>query len=321
MAAHTLLVISDPADPQLAKLEALPPETSIAVGDGVAAFARIAPEADIILNWAFSNTALREVLGMCPRLQWVHTRTAGLDNLLFPELVESPVLLTNGRGVYSPALGEFAIAAILYFAKDLRRMVRSQQAGVWDPFDVEAVSGKTVGILGYGDIGRAVASRARALGMQALAVRRHAPDEPDAYAQRIFAPDELTKMLALSDYVVVAAPLTPETRGMLGGAEFAAMKPSAVVINVGRGPVIDEPSLVSALSENRIKGAALDVFDLEPIPAGHPFYRLENVLLSPHCADHTPDWTDQAMLFFLAQFERFRKGEPLLNVVDKRLGY
>ena len=108
---------------------------------------------------------------------------------------------------------------------------------------------------------------------------------------------------------------------MIAEPEFAAMKPAAVVINVGRGPVIREEALVNALSQKRIKGAALDVFDHEPLPEGHPFYKLENVLLSPHCADHTPDWLDQAMRFFIAQFERFQKGEPLMNVVDKKLGY
>jgi phosphoglycerate dehydrogenase-like enzyme len=128
-------------------------------------------------------------------------------------------------------------------------------------------------------------------------------------------------MLPHCDYVVVAAPLTAETRGMIGEAEFAAMKREAVVINVGRGPVIDEEAMVEALSSGRIKGAALDVFQHEPLPDGHPFYKLENVLLSPHCADHTPDWLDNAMQFFIAQFDRFRRGEPLLNVVDKKLGY
>jgi phosphoglycerate dehydrogenase-like enzyme len=129
------------------------------------------------------------------------------------------------------------------------------------------------------------------------------------------------EMLAQSDYVVAAAPLTAETRGMLGEAEFRAMKSTAVVINLGRGPVIDEPAIVRALSEKRIKGAALDVFDTEPLPDGHPFYSLENLLLSPHCADHTADWTEQAMRFFLAQFERFSTGKPLENIVDKKQGY
>jgi len=120
---------------------------------------------------------------------------------------------------------------------------------------------------------------------------------------------------------VVTAPLTPETRGMIGEPEFEAMKPGAVIVNVGRGPVIDEAAMLRALTERRIKGAALDVFDQEPLPEGHPFYRLDNVLLSPHCADHTGAWIDDAMRFFLTQFERYRKGEPLLNVVDKKLGY
>jgi phosphoglycerate dehydrogenase-like enzyme len=136
-----------------------------------------------------------------------------------------------------------------------------------------------------------------------------------------YTPERRLEMMARCDYVVAAAPLTRETRGMIGEAEFAAMKPTAVVINVGRGPVIHEEAMIGALSNGRIKGAALDVFDHEPLPTGHPFYKLENVLLSPHCADHTPDWLDNAMKFFIEQYERFRKGEPLLNVVDKKLGY
>jgi len=139
--------------------------------------------------------------------------------------------------------------------------------------------------------------------------------------EKIYGPDGRLEMLARCDYVVVSTPLTAESRGLIGEPELRAMKSEAVVINVGRGPVIDEAALVRALAERRIKGAALDVFDREPLPEGHPFYSLDNVLLSPHCADHTPDWMDQAMRFFLAQFERFRKGEPLLNVVDKELGY
>jgi phosphoglycerate dehydrogenase-like enzyme len=143
----------------------------------------------------------------------------------------------------------------------------------------------------------------------------------DPLVDQIYSPDSRLEMIARCDYVVVAAPLTPDTRGLIGEAEFAAMKPNAVVINVGRGPVIDEAAIVRALTEGRIKGAGLDVFEKEPLPEGHPFYRLENVLLSPHCADHTADWQEQAMRFFLEQFERFRTGEPLRNVVNKKQGY
>ncbi len=319
----TVLVLADPTEPRLAMLEELPPETGIAVGNSAEAFVRAAPDATVIFNWSLGGDLLREVFRMCPNVQWVHTRSAGLDGLLFPELVESPARLTNGRGIYSDWLAEFVVGAILYFAKDLRRMIRNQAAGVWEPFDILEVRGQTVGIVGYGDIGRAVATRARALGMRVLGVKRHGPPahEADPLAERIYGPEGRIEMISRSDYVVVAAPLTPETLGMIGEPEFAAMKPDAVAINVGRGPVIEEAALIKALSEKRIKGAALDVFDIEPLPQGHPFYKLENVLLSPHCADHTSDWMGQAMRFFLAQFERFRKGEPLWNVVDKKMGY
>jgi phosphoglycerate dehydrogenase-like enzyme len=319
----TVLVLADPTDPRLAMLEELPPETGIAVGNSVEAFVNAAPDATVIFNWSLMGDLQREVFRMCPKVEWLHSRSAGLDGLLFPELVESDVRLTNASGVFSESLGEFVVGAILYFAKDLRRMIRNQAAGVWEPFDIVEVRGQTVGIVGYGDIGRSVARRVHALGMRVLGLKRHGTpaSAADPFAERIYGPEGLIEMISRSDYVVAAAPLTPETVGLIGAPELAAMKPGAVLINVGRGPVVQEGALVKALSEKRIKGAALDVFDTEPLPQGHPFYKLENVLLSPHCADHTPDWLDQAMRFFLAQFERFRKGEPLKNVVEKKLGY
>jgi len=292
-------------------------------GNSVEAFEQAAVDAGVLFNWSGSLALFRNVFGICPNLRWVHSRSVGLERSLFPELVASPVLLTNGSGVFSASLGEFALAAILYFAKDLRRMIRNQTAGVWEAFDVMPVTGNTVGIIGYGDIGRAIAARVRPLGMTILALKRHAlpMSGTDPLVEQTYSPEHRIEMLSRCDYVVVAAPLTSETRGMIGGPEFAAMKPTAVAINVGRGPVINEEALISALSNGRIRGAALDVFDQEPLPQGHPFYKLENVLLSPHCADHTPDWLDNAMRFFIEQFRRFQKGEPLLNVVDKKLGY
>jgi phosphoglycerate dehydrogenase-like enzyme len=293
----------------------------VAVGDSVEAFERLSEDATVIFSWSISGKLLRDVFAMCPKVQWVHSRSAGLDSVLFPELIQSPVPLTNGRGVFSQSLGEFGLGAILYFAKDLRRMIANQEAGRWEPFDIVQIAGQTVGIVGYGDIGRAVAQRASALGMRVLALKRHAATSADPLIERTFAPADRLEMIAQCDYIVVSAPLTPETQGMIGEAEFAAMKPTAVVVNLGRGPVIDEAAMVQALSSGRIKGAALDVFDHEPVPPGHPYWGMKNVLLSPHCADHTPDWTEQAMRFFLAEFERFVAGQPLKNVVEKKLGY
>jgi len=322
MKKTTLLVLSD-AEPQLSLLDELGGTTNLLIGTSPELFQPAAADAEVILNWSGSLDLLRGVFNICPRLRWIHSRSAGLERTLFPELIASDVVLTNGSGVFSDSLGEFALGAILYFAKDFRRMVRNQIANVWEPFDVTMISGTTVGIIGYGDIGRAVASRVRPLDMTVLGIKRRLldKDKTDPLAQEVHPSEDLISILPRCDYVVVAAPLNGATRGLIGAKELAALKTTAVIINVGRGPVIDEGALIKALSENKLKGAALDVFDEEPLPRGHPFYQLENVLLSPHCADHTPDWLDNAMRFFLTQFERFRRGEPLANVVDKKLGY
>ena len=323
MNKSSILVLSGPHESQLSLLDELSDQATITVGNSVNAFENAATSAEVIFNWSGSLSLIRDVFLMSPNVRWVHSRSAGLERTLFPELIASNVIMTNGSGVFSPSLGEFSLAAILYFAKDFRRMIRNQMAAKWEPFDVLPISGQTVGIVGYGDIGRAVASRVRAMGMHVLAVKRalSAQDSPDPFADQIYPTDRRKEMFPRCDYVVVAAPLNAETVGLIGKAEFVAMKPTSVIINVGRGPVIDEGAMIDALSQHKIKGAALDVFDEEPLPAGHPFYKLENVLLSPHCADHTPDWLDNAMRFFLDQFERFRRGDPLLNVVDKKLGY
>lgn len=312
-----MLVLASGYDPQLDMLNGTP---HTVCGES-AACSEPAKDATVVLQWSGGRELLREVLAICKKVRWVHSRAAGLDKVLFPELVESELLLTNGRGVFSASLGEFVLAAILYFAKDLRRMIRNQMAAVWEPFDVQAISGQTVGVLGYGDIGRAVASRVHAMGMKVLATKRHVAGLIDPLVQHFYSPEEQREMIALCDYIVVTAPLTAETRHIISDAEFEAMKPTTVVINVGRGPVIDEAALLRALTAKRIKGAALDVFEHEPLPAGHALFKMENVLLSPHCADHTADWQDQAMLFFLKQYARFEKSEPLKNIVNKRLGY
>ena len=320
MSKPSVLVLATSEQPEFKMLTGIPHTFC----QDVASCSAAATNADAILQWNGDREMLRAALASGTNVRWIHSRSAGLDNMLFPELIESHVILTNGRGVFSASLGEFALAAILYFAKDFRRMIRNQSAGRWEPFDVEEISGQTVGIVGYGDIGRAVATRVRAMGMRVFALRRNIPANPDSgdpLVERYYPAASLKEMLARCDYVVATAPLTEETRHMIGEAEFNAMKPTAVVINVGRGPVIDEKAMIQALTSRRIKGAGLDVFEHEPLPPGHPLFSLENVLLSPHCADHTADWHQQAMRFFLEQYARFEKGETLQNIVNKRLGY
>lgn len=318
----SLWVLARPRDGGLEALAGLPPEVRVVRGDDPSAFAS-ASAPDAILVAAHGRVLLEPVWRLASSgVRWVHSRWAGLENLLFPALVESDVVLTNGRGCFSDSLAEFVMAAVLFFAKDLRRMRRSQQEGRYDPFDVEWVRGKTLGVLGFGDIGRAAASRARAFGMRIVALRRRVPAaEADPLVDELLPPERKQDLMARSDYLLVATPLTGATRGIVGEAELSAMKTTAVLINVGRGPCVDEQALVSALEAGRIRGAALDVFAQEPLPPGHPFYRLDNVLLSPHCADHVPGWIDDAMALFMDNLERFRDGRPLRNVVDKRAGY
>jgi phosphoglycerate dehydrogenase-like enzyme len=255
-----------------------------------------AGDAEIVLVHPRAGARLREVWPSVPSVKWVHALSAGVENLLFPEL---DVPLTNGRGIFASALAEFVLGAILYFAKDFARLTRVRR---WEPFTVQRIEGQTVGIVGYGSIGRAVAERCA--GMRILTFSRHG--------------GALDEVLSESDYVVVCVPLTESTRGLV---DPRRMKKGAVLINVGRGAVVDEAALIAALESHHLKGAALDVFATEPLPPAHPLWSLDNVLLSPHCADHTGDSHELAMRCFLDNLARFERGEALQNVVDKSAGY
>lgn len=317
-----VIVISKPGLPHLSVLEELPPSARVTLGDSVGELEAALPTADVILNANFGQQPFRTLFPRAGNVKWIHSLSAGVEAMLSPEVIASPVPLTNARGVFRASLAEFSVAAMLYFAKDFRRMIRNQMAGRWEQFDITMLEGTTLGVVGYGEIGRAAAKLAHALGVRVLALRRRtALSEADPVLDGSSAPDQLHQMIPHCDYIVVAAPNTPATKGMIGEAEFALMKPNAVIINVGRGPVIDEPAMIRALESGRIKGAGLDVFDKEPLPAGHPFYRLENVLLSPHCSDHTADWIHMAMRKFVDNYKRFEAGQELDNLVDKKAGY
>jgi phosphoglycerate dehydrogenase-like enzyme len=317
----TLLVISSPNYPFLRFLDRLPQPVTVLTGKDLDFLKQHAPEADVILNGFHDGSALRAILPLAQRAKWIHALSAGVEKVLSPELIDSPIPLTNGRGVFGPALAEFSVAAMLFFAKDLRRLIRQQEAARWEQFDVAFLRHQVLGVVGYGGIGRETARLAHALGMRVIAVRKRMPASDDPILERSYTREQLHEVLTISDYVLAAAPLTPETEGMLGDAEFGAMKSSAVFINVGRGAVVAESALIGALNQARIRGAALDVFEQEPLPSDHPFWRMENVLLSPHCADHTTGWMELAVNQFIENFERFRNGQPLEFMVDKQAGY
>ena len=318
----TLLVLADPSASWLKLLGTLGPDVKVMVSNDPAKVRELAPQADVIVNGTSNPPLLSAAIPPARRARWIHSLWTGVDNVLCPEVLASPLPLTNGRGVFRRPLAEWTIGAMLYFAYRMRRMIRQQQAGVWEAFTTEEIQGKTLGIVGYGGIGSTAAELARPFGMKIVALRRR----PELFGQdplvdESFAPAKLDQMMAASDYVLLAAPLTNETRGMIGAKQIAAMKPTGVLINVGRGAVVDEPALIEALETGKIRGAALDVFAVEPLPTLHPFYRMENVLLSPHTADHVQDFIHLAVEAFLENLRRFQANQPLLNLVDKHAGY
>lgn len=283
-------------------------------------------DAEVIVNSGLTGKGphLRELWPAAKSVRWVHSLSAGVEHLLFPALCESPVPVTNAKGVFKRPLAEFAVLGVLYFYKQVRRLVESQRKGEWDQFSVESMAGRTMGIVGYGEIGRECATLAKALGMRIVATRRR-PElgKDDPIVDQFYALTDFNAMLPVADVVVLSAPSTPETFNMISEAQLKAMKKSAVLINIGRGSLVDEPVLIRALTEGWIAGAALDVFEEEPLPKESPLWSLENVLLSAHCTDRTvnPDWLEMAALRFVENFERYWKEEPLEYVVDKKAGY
>jgi phosphoglycerate dehydrogenase-like enzyme len=326
MTKLNLLVVSSPTHPSLRILEEIHDYANIWVGNDTGALSERAADADVLLYSGLPGTEIsfQDVWEHTRKVKWVHSLTAGVEKVLVPGFRESEVPLTNARGVFKRSLAEFAIFGALYFYKRGRRLVENQQAHRWDDFKVDWLPDRVMGIVGYGEIGRECALLGHALGMKIYATRRNpAKSESDPILEKVFPSESFHEMLHQVDVLVAAAPLTPDTRHMISDAAFDAMKPSAILVNVGRGPVVDEAALVRALREKKIGAAALDVFEKEPLPPDHPLWDFPNVLISPHCTDRTgnPDWMDLTMQFFVKNFDHFRKGEPLENVVDKRAGY
>jgi len=302
-----LLAIAPPRFGPLELLQREAPDVEIVVGTDATSLSESMGAADAILVAPRFGSVLSEIWGQIPNVRWIHTLAAGVEFLPFDLLRRTEVVVTNSRGLYADSLGEFAIAAMLWFAKDLRRLMRNQEEARWEPYIVERLEGRTVGVIGFGGIGQAVGRRASALGMNILSLRR----------RQEFGDPTIEEVIADSDYLVISAPLTPATHRLVSSERLAKLKRTAVVINLSRGAIIDEEALVACLRANRIRGAALDVFETEPLPRDHPFWKMDHVLISPHTADQTEDSHMRAMQFFLENLARFERGDSLENVVDK----
>lgn len=257
-----------------------------------------------------------------PNLKWAQQGGAGANWLLdAPEFANSDVILTNASGVHAIPISEHILALVLALSRAIPLHIRSQLSGKWERGGrVVEIDGATMGLIGVGAIGEKTAEKAKALGMKVLGLRRH-PERTSPFVDRMVGPDKLHDILAVSDWVVITAALTPETQGMIGNAEFEAMKETAFIINIARGPIIQEPAMVKALQEKTIAGAGLDVFETEPLPEASPLWGMKNVVITPHISGSTPKYMDRLVDIFIENLKRYQAGEPMVNVVDKKLGY
>ena len=286
---------------------------------------------------AFFGKLTPEMLGAATRLRWAQSPTASLEHYIFPELAAHPLQLTNMRGLFHDNIADHVFGCMLCFARNLHIYIRQQKRAVWKPYGGvkegqefrsgpavttsvdrahSTLAGATLGVVGLGSIGSEVARRGVCFGMRVVAVDSDRRDAPPG-VEPPTGTDQLDALLAESDYVVIAAPHTPETEGLFDAAKFARMKASSVLVNIGRGVIVKLGDLTAALQAGEIAGAALDVYEVEPLPSDHPLWAFENVILTPHIAGHSPAIAERHLGVLLDNVRRFVRGEPLNNVVDK----
>lgn len=291
----------------------------------------------IVAADAFFGKLTPALLKVAKKLRWVQTPTASLEHYVFPELVNHPATLTNMRGLFSDVIADHVLGYILCFARRLNVYLQNQRERRWAPCGGEAarsdfisgpgvvsamdrahlhLSDTTLGVVGFGAIGAEIARRGTAFGMRVLGVDV-SPKSPPEGVEAVWTLDKLPRLLSESDFVVIAAPHTPQTAGMFGAEQFRQMKPEGYLINIGRGAIVKLDELTAALATGRIAGAALDVFETEPLPAEHPLWAMENVILTPHVAAASPRIAERHLEVLLTNVQRFAAGEPLMNVADK----
>lgn len=331
------LVISPAIDElRLLRIQAIDPQLQIVnAADAVTALHEIA-DAD-----AFFGKLTPELLKAAKNLRWVQSPTASLEHYLFPELVEHPCTLTNMRGLFSDVIADHVMGYVLCFARNLHLYLRQQTTGRWAPIgdagmvaDFVSAPGRvspvdrshqhladlTLGVVGVGQIGAEICRRAAAFGMTVIGVDPVTTSVPGV-VDTVWPMARLSDLLTQSAYVVIAAPHTPETERLFDRARLQQMKPDAVLINIGRGAIVDLADLTAALEAGEIHGAALDVCEVEPLPADHPLWYMANVIITPHVAAASPRIAERHLETLLENVRRFLAGEPLLTPVDKRKWY
>lgn len=302
---------------------------TVSDGDGGRAASPEVLDAVVDAEIYFGFGMPRDLFLAAPNLRWVHSAAAGVGSLLYPEMLASDVVITNSAGIMGDPIAEQALAGILHFVRNVDIAIDQQRRGEWNkaPFVSDASAARELSecralVIGTGGIGQAVARRLSALGCPCVGIRRRADQGVPAGFERLAAFDQLEEELAQADIVVLATPLTPDTRDLLSAERLDCLPPQAIVVNVARGALLDESALATRLAEGRLRGAVLDAFREEPLPATSPLWSLRNVLITPHVAAVSPrKFWDRELELFLDNWERYRTGRPLRNLVDKNAGY
>ncbi len=280
---------------------------------------RVIDKATIVLLWDFSSALLREHFDRARALEWIHVAGAGVDAVMASEIASSNVVVTNARGVFNQAIAETVVGMMLVFAKDMIATLSLQSQRIWLHRDTEMLAGQTALIIGAGGIGRAIGRAAASLGVEVIGMATSERQDKDFGLVR--STDDLELLLPHADFVILVLPLTVHTRGIIGVEQLRLMKTSARLINVGRGQLVDEDALINSLQSGSLAGAALDVFQTEPLPLDSPLWTMPNVVVSPHMSADFHGWLEALADQFLENLDRWSTGQPLLNVVDKKLGY
>jgi len=316
MTALNILVTNSLADRHIKAIKTVAPDSTIISCSEQQATEHMA-DTDILLTWGTLD--LRPLYSTASKLKWVHALSAGVENLIFPEIKSANTLLTNSKGIHGIPVSEHVLAMMLAFTRGLNLFIRQQTQKHWKRLPVSEIYDKTIGIVGLGSIGREIAKKAKGMGMQVVASKQTMTTE--LFVDKLYTPDQLHELLAISDFVVIALPLVEETKNLFTIKEFSAMKSSAYFINIARGAVIKHDDLVTALEQDLIKGAGLDVFEYEPLSETSPLWDMTNVIITPHLAALSPNYLDRAIKLFADNLSRFIQHKEMLNIIDKDKGY
>ncbi len=317
MTRDKLLVFAEDVDiPAYAAVTARFAQVTTCIETFPEGFCRAIPDADLV---CMARKYDKRWLLNAPRLRWLHVGGTGIDRLHPLEELPADLIISNTPGLNAEMMADYVICTLLMLTWNFPRLWRNQMAAIWERWGVERVEGKRLTLIGVGNIGQAIAHRASALGMRVGGIKRS--PEPVPGVEQVVGLNQMLPVLRESDYVVLAVPLTDETRGLIGRRELEAMPASSYLINISRGAVIQEQALVAALKQRVIAGAALDVFEIEPLPRESELWKLDNVILTPHVSSWSKDYRIRSAEIFGANLERYLSGQPLLHIVDRTKGY